>query len=157
MADNEQELLSDEEIVYLNVGRKPIEEELKQGVKKVYPNTVRIAKAQIAKLKAIGYEQVWIDCPDCNGFKKRYVGKMDKLDSGWRDCSTCKGTGRKRKLVKWDREKVAELIDKLTVMDGERVSAIWGIVSGRSDAQRMVETQLQYTKNQLKEILTERE
>jgi len=44
-------------------------------------------------------------------------------------------------------------VDKLTVMDGERVSAIWGIVSGRSDAQRMVGAQLQYTKKQLLDLM----
>ena len=97
---NEQELLSPEEI------RVIIRQHNEARVKPSHTE-LSLIKAQLAKLKDMGYV---------------------KLD-----------------------------LDKLTVMDGERVSAIWGIVSGRSDAQKMVETQLQYTKNQLKEILAEGE
>ncbi len=57
----------------------------------------------VAKLKAIGYEQVWEICPDCEG--KGYKTTLSNLPPA--NCLTCKGTGRKRKLVKWDREKVA--------------------------------------------------
>ena len=34
------------------------------------------------------------ECPSCCKGKV-YVGKVDKLDSGWRDCPKCNGTGQK--------------------------------------------------------------
>ena len=44
-------------------------------------------------------------CPDCVG-----IGNKGKRWSGiaFVPCPTCNGTGKKRKLVEWDREKVAE-------------------------------------------------
>ena len=71
---------------------------------------IAIAKAQVAKLKALGYEQVWTKCPDCKG--KKYIVEIGHPDYGSQKykekCPTCKGTGKIPKYVKWDREKVAE-------------------------------------------------
>jgi len=63
----------------------------------------------LAKLKAMGYEQVWVKCPDCGGTKRIFRLPVTALGETSNEfpCPTCKGTGRKRKLVKWDREKVA--------------------------------------------------
>ena len=33
-------------------------------------------------------------CDNCFGHKTVYAGKIDKLDSGWRDCPKCEGTGQ---------------------------------------------------------------
>ncbi len=64
-------------------------------------------KAIVAKLKALGYEQVWTKCPECKGEKSIWLGGNSTVFS---PCPKCKGTGRKRKLVEWDREKVAEFL-----------------------------------------------
>ena len=60
-------------------------------------------------LKAMGYEQVRTKCPDCDGRGWNTVTETRGNTSGMRNepCSTCKGTGRKRKLVEWDRELAA--------------------------------------------------
>ncbi len=80
----------------------------------------------IAKLKAMGYEQVWRECPDCiDGkiFSEPSIKGRDAsatLSWGTIDCLTCKGTGKKRKLVKWNSEKVAEKLSKIAhPCDGE--------------------------------------
>ncbi len=62
-------LLTDEEIVYLNVGRKPTEEELKRGVGKVYPSTVRIARAQLKKVVELGSQPCDIEGHSSKRFK----------------------------------------------------------------------------------------
>ena len=63
----------------------------------------------IRLLKTMGYEQVWTKCPDCGGTKRIFRLPVTALGETSNEfpCPTCKGTGRKRKLVKWDREKVA--------------------------------------------------
>ncbi len=70
-----------------------------------------IAQEIEAKLKAMGYEQVWEKCPDCNGKTEKLVerkdGKQIHIDY---HCSTCKGTGKITNKVEWDREKVACVI-----------------------------------------------
>ena len=61
----------------------------------------------LAKLKAMGYEQVWEKCPDCEGERDIYWCEED-VECG-KVCPTCKGTGKvtKYEYVKWDRELVA--------------------------------------------------
>ena len=63
-------------------------------------------EAQIAKLKDMGYEQVWTKCPDCMN------GQIMTGHRVWHPCPTCKGIGRIYKYVKWDREKVARYLFK---------------------------------------------
>ena len=58
------------------------------------------------KLKAMGYEQVWEKCPDCEG--KGFVPNK-AVYTGYIDCPTCKGTCRIYKCVPWDREKIDKL------------------------------------------------
>ncbi len=102
MADSEQELLSDKEradcCLRSLVKRHSCDE-----------CQVNTAKAQVTKLKAMGYEQVWEDCYNCYGAKK-YKSSIDGKEY---DCPTCKGTGKLTKYVKWDREKVADWFYKL--------------------------------------------
>lgn len=45
-------------------------------------------KLIIVKLKALGYEQVYEDCPHCYGTGQGYT----------RECPTCNGTGKVRRL-----------------------------------------------------------
>ena len=76
----------------------------------------RGAKAQLAKLKAMGYEQVWTKCPGCDGraLKAKEAELNKKIPDDLAvlpmdaDCPTCKGTGKITNKVEWDREKVAE-------------------------------------------------
>lgn len=68
------------------------------------------AVAQVAKLKAMGYEQVWEECPDCHNGQMPETGRGS---DGFIRCETCKGTGKTTNKVKWDREKVAEVINKI--------------------------------------------
>ncbi len=99
MADNEQELKEINELL--------VRASLVDGFAQyITPATIeRIAKEVIAKLKALGYEQVWEKCPDCNGRGKDY--RVGGFDEDFADCPTCKGTGRITNKVEWDREKVA--------------------------------------------------
>ena len=92
---NEQELLSDEAI-YLDVISS-----IRPGLwsAELLVAMRQVAKAQVAKLKAIGYEQVWEKCPECKGKGKKYriiPDKMPWFDGHTEvyDCPTCKGTGR---------------------------------------------------------------
>ena len=62
------------------------------------------AKAQVAKLKAMGYEQVRVKCLNCKGKGIR----LNMVETA--ECPTCKGTGKITNYVKWDREKVAEYL-----------------------------------------------
>jgi len=101
MAANEQELLSDN--VIQNDPLLSVSEMKSIGLEhEPSQDDWKIANAQIAKLKAMGYEQVWHRCPDCNGEGKVLIGADEGID-----CSICKGTGEIRKLIEWDREKVA--------------------------------------------------
>ncbi len=65
----------------------------------------------LVKLKALGYEQVWTECPECKGLKE--IAEEDYPDGAYYPrtqfitCPTCKGTGKITKYVKWDGEKVA--------------------------------------------------
>ncbi len=130
MAD-EQELLSDEFteqcLEYDSLTMRKIMEFLTEyGDKPIHSSSVKgwVSQAyrlgsiaQVAKLKAMGYEQVWEKCPECDGralkaSEAERTGKIpDDLDvlPMDADCPACKGAGRKRKLVKWDTEKVANL------------------------------------------------
>ena len=65
-----------------------------------------------AKLKAMGYEQVWKECPDC----EEGLVWVNHASEGYQQdpCPTCKGTGKITNRVKWDSEKVAEKLYKLS-------------------------------------------
>ena len=77
---NEQELLSDEEF------RKTTGKEIYDRI------TIKeVAQAQVAKLKALGYEQVWIKCPDCHNGQMPETGRGS---DGFIRCEICKGTGK---------------------------------------------------------------
>ena len=102
---------------------------------------VRVLEAQIAKLKAMGYEQVWTKCPDCMN------GQIMTGHRVWHPCPTCKGTGRKRKLVKWDREKVAEAINPLAT------SYVLSYITNLKQFDQQLEIQINKVVDQLKEIL----
>ncbi len=96
MANNEQELLREEE---------QREHYNDSGLMEEHHWMIDdLLQAQVAKLKAIGYEQVWEKCPDCNG--GGLIGGAGINDR----CDKCNSTGRKRKLVEWDREEVAREI-----------------------------------------------
>ncbi len=120
--DNEQELLSDERVI-------PVP---------AYGDSIDITahlKAQVAKLKAVGYEQVWKKCPGCiDGV----CSSGSKNPTTNYHCRTCKGTGRIPKYVKWDREKVARYLAEIKELD-------WEWKSTRLDCARKAD--------QLKEIL----
>ncbi len=104
---NDQELLSMSERVKL------------AGATNDKMNLVWMVEEKIkAHLKAMGYEQVWTKCPECiDGkiFSEPSIKGRDvsaTLSWGTRDCPTCKGTGKITKYVPWDREKVAEWLEK---------------------------------------------
>ena len=72
------------------------------------------AKDIIAKLKSIGYEQVWKECPECYG-----QGQITGADLGVPTnatayfCDNCNGTGRVRRLFELPEgieEKIAKHI-----------------------------------------------
>lgn len=135
MSANEEELLSEDE---------------KQKIWVCGEGTLTaICQAQVAKLKAMGYEQVWIKCPECLGTGVARDYKFHKIEGT--ACPTCKGTGRIYKKVKWDREKVARVLALQTLGDDD-LQAIdrvweWVVKNGYKDEY--------YDKaDQLKEILT---
>ena len=103
------ELLSDEEEAEVAlITRRECRREGTNEYETQKQVTRAIREAQVTKLKAMGYEQVWEECPDCeHGIVQNWhkVG-MDTMCSTEEDCPTCKGTGRKRKLVEWDKDKV---------------------------------------------------
>ena len=107
MADNEQELLSPEDIMAVKMPY-PFVEGTKLSIKDIKAMGKAIAEAQVAKLKAQGYERVWTKCPKCDGDGTIPVDTpfSDSLPSA--DCPICKGTGKITFKVEWDREKVAE-------------------------------------------------
>ena len=145
MADNEQELLSD-------VTRK---ERAKNCVFAPYSSVKEhidwLCEAQIAKLKAMGYEQVWTKCPECEGEKQIYQ-QVRGTQHEYAPCPTCKGTGKITKYVKWDREKVAGLL-----FESER-GVKWGH-SGTEDDEswRRAEQHYLYLADQLHKELTKEE
>ena len=103
MHDNEQELLSKKEMVRA-LDESPFADLRSQVTRDI------LCKAQIAKLKSLGYEQVWTKCPDCLG-----VGSYPEAHSLMGKCSSCKGTGKITDRVKWDREKVAKELIKIPI------------------------------------------
>ena len=133
MADNELEIKSF------------IEERLRRVIddKDIYYHADKIQ----AKLKALGYEQVWEICPECKG-----IGELMAIDFGYPSsqtaykCNTCKGTGKKRKLVEWDREKVADLMH-LGWLVGEAKM-------GKRITDEVFQLYIDSEADQLKEILT---
>ncbi len=133
MAD-EQELLSEISwlILQADIYRRPL------------PTTKwdELAKDIIAKLKAMGYEQAWINCPCCGSDGEIYDPKIEKR----RACPMCEGTGKITKYVKWDREKV---IDSLHWTEysfiGRGNRTYKGVLKQKSEEQ---------IADQLKEILT---
>ncbi len=108
-----------------------------------------LLQAQITKLKAMGYEQVWTKCPDCGGTKRIFRLPVTALGETSNEfpCPTCKGTGRKRKLVKWDREKVAELLF-CQVYGGKPPTTGWLV------REKLIKDKFREQADQLKEILT---
>ena len=58
--------------------------------------TVMDGSRILAKLKAMGYEQVWVKCPDCGGTKRIFRLPVTALGETSNEfpCPTCKGTGR---------------------------------------------------------------
>ena len=56
----------------------------------------RIAREVVAKLKALGYEQVWEECPECGGEKVAYINDLSDATIGTKLCPTCNGTGKVR-------------------------------------------------------------
>ncbi len=127
MTDNKQELLSVDELLQY-------QSQMSCGYLH-YDNKIQtILQAQVAKLKAMGYEQVWTICPDCidgKVFNQQHPSTLD-------DCPTCKGTGKITNRVKWDRELVANMM--MTPMPKESLGQRYRFVLGLAD--------------QLKEILT---
>ncbi len=86
--------------------------EIRQTIRKNRGNDVdsaSTAKELLAKLKDLGYEQVWIKCPECggNGF---LADGNEGITINRAYCPTCNGIGKITKYVKWDREKVAETL-----------------------------------------------
>ncbi len=84
---------------------------------------IKITKWILAKLKAMGYEQVWEKCPECKGSGRRYG--MAGVYGDFTDCRTCKGTGRKRKLAEWDRDEVNGILGYVEDMFPELSSSYW--------------------------------
>jgi len=84
MKDKEQELLTRAEILrtHKNKDGFPLNPD-----REFYK---RLCQNQIAKLKSLGYEQVWEQCPDCD------EGLCSQGDYPPIQCSTCKGTGKVR-------------------------------------------------------------
>ena len=88
MADNEQKLkdkLTDWVTSYKDVAeRNALAEEPDES-----------AEYLVGLIKAMGYEQVWTKCPECNGEArgKPTLGEPDGSEGG---CLTCNGTGQKR-------------------------------------------------------------
>ena len=110
MTDNEQELLQPIEVIgELNdyIDKYGVWVRHYKEDKFWNWNEEIILKAQVTKLKAMGYEQVWIKCPDCDG-KGSWVEKDDACNAVGDPCDKCDGTGKIYKYVKWDREKVAK-------------------------------------------------
>jgi len=121
--DKEQELLTDEELELVHAPSPDLNDvaEMHNIVNQWRRN---IAQAQIAKLKSLGYEQVWEDCSDCKG--KRFTsakstalsgyhqGKLHRpIDHKLQPCSTCKGTGKVGIQFKMDKEELREKIDRI--------------------------------------------
>lgn len=95
---SEQELLSEITSTIIFCGNKPL-----------YSSPKDMAGQIVAKLKAMDYEQVWEECPTCEGY-----GYLPDDDTGEPNppvggslCPTCKGTGKITNYVKWDRDMVA--------------------------------------------------
>ena len=122
----------------------------------VVEGDIELAKGILAKLKDLGYEQAWTKCPDCKG-DKRILKKNDEYDSFGLECDdlivcpTCKGTGKKRKLVEWNREKVAEFLynenEPTLIYDGVTYEKCKEIYPDKTDSYLN-------QADQLKEILT---
>ncbi len=161
MADNEQELLREiADILGRNSGDS-------------WEVHNKVAKEVVAKLKAMGYEQVWTKCsnPDCRDGKEQvpYGYRFDEWH--WIDCKICKGTGRITNYkspeevkelildeheqhqddVKWDSKKVAEHL----YSDNEPTLIYDGVTFNkcREIYPEKVESYLEEA-DQLKEILT---
>ena len=138
----EQELLSEEESKEFNNPRRY--SQISRWIEDWDIDGLLIA--QVAKLKAMGYEQVWEDCPDCNatGFLIENSGDHEYQ----RPCPSCENKGRVRKLVEWDREKVAKILHSWLHSSG---STDWG----SSKTAEVVRFGYRKRANQLKEILGE--
>jgi len=112
----EQELLTDEER-----GKVYIPCELRCG--QTMPDmeseicldciAIEHEKAQIAKLKSLGYEQVWEKCPVCVGRGEYLIEGEGTNTDILQVCSNCKGTGKVRiqfKLPEGIEEKIARIV-----------------------------------------------
>ncbi len=133
MADNEQELLSREEVV----SKIPPDD----GFTYYRAFGELIARAQVAKLKAMGYES-----PEevKKGEEEVYEnGKREGYSIGRADAET-------EGYVKWDREKVAELIMNRDYEAGE----CWCSWKAKSAGAEITRKYYRGTADQLKEILT---
>ncbi len=113
MADKEQELLSTKQWDKLCKEYPLLDFSFQDG----YAEEFRVI------LKALGYEQVWTECPECEGSGDKERDEPEGTFGSFYDCPTCKGTGRKRKLVEWDREKVLNLLSpKILISDAVKVA-----------------------------------
>ena len=112
MPDKEQELLTE---IIDTLKQFSIDSKLGNKIL-LYSEKTRIAGQIIAKLKSLGYEQVWEKCPDCEGGEiADYLTKICQfceykgVDEGGKfmcccltvcphadkfKCPTCKGTGK---------------------------------------------------------------
>uniref|UniRef100_A0A6M3KWT7 Uncharacterized protein n=1 Tax=viral metagenome TaxID=1070528 RepID=A0A6M3KWT7_9ZZZZ len=93
MPDKEQELLTSAEMVkaMTNWDSDNPAHKLPLDVQ-----SENVAKAQVAKLKSLGYEQVWEKCPDCGGDGEDHNYAVEVDGHRKNICPICKGTGRVR-------------------------------------------------------------
>jgi len=107
--DKEQELLSEA----LKIIDKAITSDIVDGRFGATP----YAKELVAKLKSLGYEQVWEKCPKCGGEGGVFPeGKPSLQDPAKPNdtCPACNGTGKVRiqfKLPEGIEEKIKKTID----------------------------------------------
>ena len=120
-------IMNDERIkIWMDNGYGSSSPDVVGGLDMYVKDAEELSKEILAKLKAMGYEQVWKKCPDCEGEKVIRWTQIDqpipedgmdfRLGVGvWeceKDCPTCKGTGKIYKYVPWDREEVAKWLFK---------------------------------------------
>ena len=121
--DNQDELLQEIHKITSYLARRVVGEVSKKNLKgsTVVDFTHEADKEILAKVKEKGYEQVWIECPDCNGVRSidRFGGRY------W--CPTCNGTRKIFKYVPWDKELVRDTIIEYSASIEQSFSNVWGL------------------------------
>ncbi len=95
MPDKERELLIEVHEITSLLTRRTVHEASRTVMdgRVVANHNEEADKAIVAKLKALGYEQVWVDCEGEKIVRRYWRGNYVESNT----CPTCKGTGKRPK------------------------------------------------------------